>query len=590
MGAIFGILGDSDVAELERMGERLSHRGAATLVWSPSARLRFGKRGVDAGSGQENCTGPISFFGVVDNRAAIARRLGRRDDALTPADDAQLVYEVYCKWGPEGFALLSGQFALAIWDASRDTLILARDAWASCPLFLTQAEGRFIFATEYKALLCIESVKAEPNLNAIQYIHCTKYSPSNATCVLSIDPVPAGGWVELSNDRAQRHRYMSLELDIAARSDREHESELRGSLIEAVRRQVEPYPTIGVALSGGLDSALLVGTVKHVAPERQLHTFTAGFGSEDGEVHEAAAVARHFGTNHHEVFLSSSELSSLMPETLWHMEDPIGREEKLFYYITARAAREHVPLLLAGHSADGLFGGMPRHRVVKAATMFPAFAGPLEEFYRYTQTGTPADSALGKLLVRLYFRGKHAAPPNVIGATERPRSKGFPLSVPEPLSELLRQVMLDEPNANSAIERIHSAWAVQFNSPFLDTDLVRCSFTIPDNLKIRGWRQKYILRQAGNSLLPDFMLTRKKGLLRLQHDDAFCEVLESMSDELLNATAVRARGIFDVAYVDTTRRRPSSGIYPTDQLYRLWSLLMTELWARLFLDRRGAPP
>ena len=107
---------------------------------------------------------------------------------------------------------------------------------------------------------------------------------------------------------------------------------------------------------------------------------------------------------------------------------------------------------------------------------------------------------------------------------------------------------------------------------------------IPDRLKIKGWRQKHVLRQAGAGLSPDAILNRKKGLLRLKHDKAFCDVLDAMADDLLTPAAVADRGLFNAAYVEKIRRRPAAGVYSTDQLYRLWSVLLTEMWAKLFID------
>jgi asparagine synthase (glutamine-hydrolysing) len=171
-----------------------------------------------------------------------------------------------------------------------------------------------------------------------------------------------------------------------------------------------------------------------------------------------------------------------------------------------------------------------------------------------------------------------------------PESPGLDLGAAQPLNELLRRSLLGAPNAYAALERICAGAGLAFNAPYFDGEVVRCALQIPDRLKIRGRQQKYILRLACSGLLPDAIAQRKKGMPRLRHDRAFCDVLERLADDLLPPQAVRSRGLFDPVDVDRARRRPGSGIYGTDQFYRLWTLLLTESWARLFLDGRGARP
>jgi asparagine synthase (glutamine-hydrolysing) len=590
MGAIFGIFGEADHAELERMGARLAHRGVEGGVWSVATNVHFGQRFWRAEDDVFTPpTSPIVLAGFIDNQDEIATRL---DYAATAEklSDAELVLELYYKFGAEALRHLSGSFALAIWDARHRHLVLARDVSAVAPLYFTRVGQRYIFASEYKALLAIDSVPARPNRDAIQYLHNTKYVQSDACCLADVFPVPGGMWLEVSASSHVAHRYEELVIKVSECSEATHAETLRQSLLKAAARQTRRYKSIGVALSAGLDSAVTVAALRHAAPEMALQTFTTGFGPDDTDIAEAAAVARHFGTLHHAVFLSSADLPDLLPRMLWHMEDPIGREEKVFYYVLAREAAKYVSVLLAGHNADALFGGMPRHLVFKAAASFALARGPLEELYYYTQTGAPPRSLIGRMLVRAYSRGELLLPPRVLGAVNPPAGAGLPSRVDQPLTALLRESFLWDPNANAAIERIHAAASISFGSLFLDLDLIRCSVTIPDELKIRGLHQKHILRKACTGLLPDAMLRRKKGLLRLRHDKQFCDVLDDLACTLLTQQAVAARALFEPSYVARIRRRPSGGIFRSEQIYRLWSLLLTELWSRLFLDARGAPP
>jgi asparagine synthase (glutamine-hydrolysing) len=584
MGAIYGILGDAQAADIDRMGDRLRHRGSVGMSWSVTPRLWFGTR-----CGRER-SGPsrpiIAFDGFIDNSDDVARLLKR--PGQHGGDHAELLFALYEKEGPAGFRHVSGQFAVALWDASRDRLILACDPWLTRALYWTRsATGRCLFASEYKAFLVADDVPARPDRETFHHLHATKYVKPGASCLAGVHAVPGGCWVELSPHGEASRRYRHVALDILNRSEAAHATCVRRCFLRAIRRETDRYERIGVALSAGLDSAVTVAAARHVSPEKPLFTFTAGFGPDDHDVGQAEAVAKHFGASHHNVFLAVEDLPSLMPRTLWHMEDPIGREEKIFYYITAREAARHVSLLLAGHNADALYGGMPRHLVARAASYAPFARRALGEFYEYSQSGTRAQSLLGRILVAGYYRGREFDPPQILGAHVLPRGSGLNVGGAQPLSELLRRGVLYGANANSAIERIHGGLGVTFNSPFLDTEVVQCAFRVPDRLKIRGFRRKYILRAACAGLLPAAVLQRKKGLLRLKHDQALSETLDGMADDLLGPSVVADRGLFDPGYVARARLRPRSGVYPTEQLYRLWSLLMTELWLRLFIDARG---
>jgi len=591
MGVIFGIFGEADLSEIQRMSGRLEHRGVESQVCSVAPRVHFGARwAADAGGLVTTRATAVALAGSIDNDASVAALLGRPRAPDGEDDSADLVFDVYQKFGPEGFQYLSGPFALALWDDRRVRLILARNARGSCPLYVARVGDRYLFASEYKALLAIDELPARPNRDAIQHLQCTKHVMPDASCLADVHAVPPGSWIELGGDGARAKRYQKLSIDIADRSDEAHAEALRQRLLQAARRQTRRFEVIGVALSGGLDSSAVVAAVHQVAPDKPLHTFTTGFDPDDEAVADAQVVARHFGTRHHESYLTPDAVPALLPRVVWHMEDPIGREEKLFLQVIAAEAAKHVPVLLMGENADSLFAGMPRHMVAHVAAKVGLGAGPLEEFYRYTQSGRLPTSLFGKTLVALYYRGRAVPAPRVLGAATMPESAGLDLAAAQPLNELLRRSLLGAPNAYAALERICGGAGLAFNAPYFDSDLVQCALQIPDRLKIRGRQQKYILRLACRSLLPDAIAQRKKGMPRLRHDRALCDVLDRLADDLLAPQVVRSRQLFDPAEVDRARRRPSSGIYGTDQFYRLWTLLLTELWARLFLDGRGARP
>jgi len=591
MGAIFGILGDGTLDELHQMAARLQHRGDATTVWTAAPRVHLGK--VWAATRGETAAPqdlPLVFDGIIDNGPTITAILGASAEAKEPLGAERLVLELCRHLGMEGLAQLSGQFGLALWQSAQQRLWLARDTLGLRPLYIAQGRGRWLFATEYKALLALEDVPAEPDREAIQYLQYTKYVPANACCLVHVRPVPPGGWVALGFGSSKRGSFKRVEINVRQAPPAEHARVLRERLLEAARRKTTRYDRVGVALSAGLDSAITTAAVRQASPQLPVHTFTAGFGPEDPDIAQAAAVAQHLGTTHHEIFMTAADVQTLLPLTVWRMEEPIGRDETLFYHATAMEAAKHVPLLLTGQHADALFGGMPRHILVKAATLMPWLARPLNDLLAYTQAGATPKTRLGRGLVTTMFRGRQFPPPLVCGAVNIPPRVEVDLAQAQPLNAMIHQSLLGGSNPWAVIDRLHEAVGIYADALFYDLDVVRYALEIPDTLKIHGTTPKYILREAGRGLLPDAILQRRKTMLRLKRDQTLCHTLDVMVDDLLAPPVLRVRGLIPASYVERLRRRSGRAVYTMEQIYRLLSLLLLELWCRLFLDGRGAPP
>jgi asparagine synthase (glutamine-hydrolysing) len=457
------------------------------------------------------------------------------------------------------------------------------------PLYFTIDRGRFIFASEYKALLAVETVPARPNRDAIQVIQSTKWIKPGATCLAGIYPVAPGTWLDVNLDRMHTARFWNIPIQVQHEDESLHAAALRTSFIETLRRQVAPYRKIGISLSGGLDSAVMAAGVCAVAGDREVHTFSAGYGPDDRELVNAAMVAEELGTRHHPMVLDPEDLPTLLPWMVWHLEEPIGREDIAYLFIAAREAAHYVELVLTGFGFDGLFAGLPRHRLVHLGMRLPPLRKPLEEFYDFTFRSVEPGSLSGRILRSAYFRGQHFPAPRVIGAAPLAEFPGFPRGGEQPLSNFLRAGFLVQPY-QSPVERLYAGAGVRMNAHHTDPSFLTTAFSIPDSLKIRGRTQKYILRKACAGLLPQSVLNFGKSFNRLKHDLQLSAVLDRLADELLPPTAVAERGLFEVSYVAGLRRRRPDKPYSQERAYRLWSLLLTEMWSQLYLDRRGAPP
>ena len=588
MGAVYGILGGSDRGELSAVGARLEHRGGESAEWSPAEGVWLGVRGSAAAVARQR-GGAIAFDGAIDNRGELARSLGRAPESAEPSGDGVLAVELWEAFGEDGLARIAGQFAFALWDARDRRVVLARDRVGYAPLYFALAGERLIFASEYKALLAVESVPAAANRAALQAIHNTKWVLPGFTCLQGVHPVAPGTLLEVGDGRPVSRRFWDIPVRAADRDEAGHAAHLRQSFLETLRMQAEPYDRIGVSLSGGLDSAVVAAGARAVAGDREVHTFSAGYGEDDRELVNAGIVARELGTVHHPVVLDPDDLPALLPWMVWHLEEPIGREDIAYLFVAAREASRYVDLIVTGFGFDGLFAGLPRHRLVDLGMKYPVFRRPLEEFFDYTYRSVEPRTLAGRALKKAYFRGREFPAPQLLGTPPLAAFGGFPRGGEEPLTNFLRRGFLTLPYQH-AVERLYAGAGVRMNAQHTNPDFLAAAFSIPDRLKIRGKTQKYILRRACEGLLSPTILATGKSFNRLKHDTRMSELLDTLADDLLSEHALASRGFFDPRYVARLRRRASGRPYSQERAYRLWSLLLTEIWSRQFLDRRGAAP
>ena len=195
----------------------------------------------------------------------------------------------------------------------------------------------------------------------------------------------------------------------------------------------------------------------------------------------------------------------------------------------------------------------------------------------------------GRALKKAYFRGKEFPAPQVLGTPPLARFPGFPRGGDQPLTNFLKRGFLVLPYQHP-VERLYAGVGMRMNAQHTNPDFLATAFSIPDNLKIHGRTQKYILRRACEGLLSPSILATGKSFNRLKHDTRMSELLDHLADDLLGPQALAARGLFDPGYVAKLRHRPAGRPYSQERAYRLWSLLLTEIWARRFLDQRGAAP
>ena len=594
MAAIFGVIGLRDAPAVRAMGERLAHRGrecdlreAASGVWL-GCRYEPGEPGVRARD-RTTLLADIALYAA--QQAGADAQPWRADE---PVDPGQRVLDLYSQRGSHAFAQLNGDFAVAIWDLGADELILARDFAGARPLYYARLpSGGMAFASEYKALLALEQLPAEPDLDMLQHLQHEKHLPAERTLLRAVRSVPPGCVLALDRTGAVRRqeRLPALQMAVEPMSLAAARSKVADAFLRAVDARIAGRPRFGVALSGGIDSIAVACASRHLQPQTEIHTFTAGDDRQDPEIRRAEFVAGKIGVTQHSIVVTPDMIATRLPDVVWHLENPIARSETVQFHALGAHAAGLVDLILTGVASDGLFAGMPRHKLLWSMQLLPPLRRPLTEFYSLTQSGRPPESLLGRLMERLYFRGNLPPVPTINGSDYRPALPQFP----DNGREFLNQVLCGGFQESVArwlpkLERTLRAHRLSFASPFLDRELMRVAFTIPSAYKIRRGREKYILRQALQSIVPPEVLNAPKFPMKMKHDRAFSDMLDAVADGVLSRERVARRGLMDFAVVQRLRRRPRGRPYSSEGAMRLWTMLLTEIWACEFLDLRGARP
>jgi hypothetical protein len=325
-------------------------------------------------------------------------------------------------------------------------------------------------------------------------------------------------------------------------------------LVGALERQVTGYARIGIVLGGGRDAAPLVRAVRVVAGGRELHAIAVARGRDDPELLDAERTARAIGARHHAAELHPDDLETLLPWLVWHLEEPAGGEENACLFTAAREAARHVSLMVSGFGPASLLAGPAGRRLADLARRYPLLHTPVSELYDYAYGGVPPVSLGGRALAAAYFRRRDLPPARIRGAA------------PPAGTSVNRALAARPPEA--AIERLCAATGLRLAAPGTDPGFLEVVLSNP-GLPLDRRRQG-----SGGTAW------------RRQLSDA----LDRMAVELLSPGAVLDRGLFEPAQVASLLQRTKGHPYGENRSRRIWSLVLTELWARAFLDRRGSAP
>lgn len=601
---------------LEAMLQAIAHRGPdgegihAVAGTATGHQVCLGHRRLaiidPAGAPQPMCDPDaglvLTFNGEIYNFRELRAQLASLGYDFRRDSDTEVLLRAYQHWGSEVVHRLRGMFAFAVWDAGRQRLFLARDRFGEKPLFLHEDAHGLYFASEIKALLRIPGVCAEVDLQSVWDYLAYRYVPGPKTLFRGIRKLMPGTVAVWERGLLRETRYWTPPDRGAVPGKPPPQGAVEDFLArldQAVRLQMVSDVPFGAFLSGGIDSSTIVALMSRHS--RHVKTFSVGFGEEGySELEYAAQVARHFGTEHHELEIRERDIMEKLPTLVAFRDAPVSEPSDIPIYMLAREASRSVKMVLTGEGSDEILGGYPKHlferfavgyqRVVPGCVRHRLIA-PLAHAlpYEFRRLKT----AVTNLNIE-DWRGRYVRWFGALSRGERDRltvlrmeptagDDALPFDSDPANSPLRRILYFDQTswlpdNLLERGDRMTMAASIEARVPFLDHELAEFASSLPDHYRVRRLRSKWILRQAGKRLLPERILTRPKVGFRVPVNRWFRGEMRDYLRGHLQSASSMTRGYFDPGALDEVLDEHFEGRQNHEKL--LWALLNLEIWHR----------
>jgi asparagine synthase (glutamine-hydrolysing) len=590
-----------DLSCLYRMLRSIHHRGPDDCGIYTSGGLGLGHVRlsiVDLEGGHQPMSNEdgsiwVVFNGEIYNHPELRAALVKKGHRFRTNSDTEVIVHLYEDLGEECVNSFNGQFAFAVWDSRNRQLFLARDRMGVRPLFFTQAGGRFLFASEIKALFADPEVPREFDLRALNQVFTFWFPIPPLTGFAAVSELQPGCTMRVTPHNSRITRYWKLQYPSREESEREdvrseqwYAESLMELLDDAVEIRLRADVPVGAYLSGGLDSSV-ISALAHRHVEGKLETFSIGFESNGyDESSFQQRTASHLGTRHHPFVCRTAEVGLQFENALWHIERPVVRTAPVPMMLLSEKVREAgIKVVLTGEGADEILAGYDIFKEAKVRRFWASNPDSrfrphlLRRLYPYMsgiQTQSPAyitaffghglrDTQDPFYSHRLRWQVTSGLKHFYSQETRKILAETDPIAdlkdqLPaefyawHPLSQaqyLEAAYLLPGYILSSQGDRMGMANAVEGRFPFLDHRVVEFASRIPPNLKIKCLREKHILKQGARRLLPDVVVERAKQPYRAPDHESFFPGgrPHDYIEEALSADRIKNAGVFSASAV-----------------------------------------
>lgn len=569
----------------------------------------------------------IVYNGEVYNFAVLRAQLQAAGVTFRSHTDTEVVLRLYEREGPRFVQRLNGMFAIAICDlrSGSPEVFLARDHFGVKPLYFAVDGQRLAFASEVKALLALPGLGSRMDPASLRKYLTFLWVPEPDTLFAGVQKLPAGSFALWRSGALEVERYWNLDVPEAGSfltgSEEDLVRELGARFSDAVHRQMVSDVPVGAFLSGGLDSSGIVAMMAERSA-MPVKTYTVTF-PEAARVGEntlddprvALEVARRFGTEHREIMVNP-DVADLLPNLIWHMDEPVADPALIAAFLVCEAAREEVTVLMSGVGGDELLGGYRKHYVSRWADQYRRMPARIQRFIEASGEHLPpmqgtrfsGQIRLAKKMIRsarlpfdeAFIQNAVYMSPSDIGRLLTPEAAAM-LPVADPLAahrahfdEVRHAAPLNQmlyvdtkmfmPSLNLLYnDKMSMASSLEVRVPFLDVELAEWVQRLPLDMKIRGTARpvtKFAFRQALQGILPPAVLKKRKAGFGAPLDHWLAHGLQEMVDDILSPDRVRSRGLFRPAAVRSLIDAQRTGRAATSM--QIWQLITLELWMDAF--------
>jgi len=622
----------SDKSLLKQMTNILYHRGPDEEGYYIDTKISLGVRRlkiIDLHTGRqpiynEDKSICVIFNGEIYNYKQLREDLEKKGHKFYTNTDTEVIVHAYEESKEECLNKFNGMFGLALWDSNEKKLFLAVDRLGIKPLYYTMIGQKFLFASEIKSLLQYDEVKREVNKKALIDYLTFRYTPSNQTIFNGIRKLSPGHFLVFYNNQTQEKKYWELNTnDVLDKSEDWYAKMVLKHLEGSVSLQMVSDVPLGVYLSGGLDSSVIVALAKR-ASDFEIKTFSIGFEDERfDETRYSRLLAEHYSTDHNELIVKSDSINYL-PKVIWHLDDIDSDPTLLAQYLLSEFAKKKVKVVLAGEGADELFGGYDESKFLTFAERYakyiPYMLGKslvsgvrilpdkvLDNFFQFTSSlGEKGKERLSQFTDSLNNRERsYMLLTSFFSDTEKQDLYSDELcQFEKENADYERQISPYFKNAKRdnilnkimyldikrrlpyhllhALDKTAMANSVESRTPFLDHNLVEFSFTIPDSLKLKGINQKYILKKAVSGLIPKEILKRKKHPFVSPGYILFKENIKNIFEKVFSKSNISNGKYFKYEPIKKIIHNYDKSRFYYDR--QLWSLLSFDVWHKIYIE------